>query len=173
MLEEKASQIKVLFLDVDGVLTNGSITLDARGEETKTFHVRDGLGLKMLLRAGIEVVLVTARSSEALAHRAHELGIRRICQRVADKGTLCRELMSEMKLERVHVCCMGDDLADLAMFAQAGLRIAVADATEEVREVAHVITRNKGGHGAVREVCEWLLKAQGKWAEMVAPFRGE
>jgi YrbI family 3-deoxy-D-manno-octulosonate 8-phosphate phosphatase len=173
MLEEQASQIKLLFLDVDGVLTDGSVTLDSRGEETKTFHIKDGLGIKMLLKAGIEVVLVTGRSSNALAQRAGELGIHLLHQGVAEKGTLCRKIISEMEVHRAQVCCVGDDLPDLAVFALSGLRIAVADAAPEVREAAHVITRNRGGKGAVREVSEWLLKSQGKWAAMVDSLRGE
>jgi YrbI family 3-deoxy-D-manno-octulosonate 8-phosphate phosphatase len=173
MLEQQASQIKLLILDVDGVLTDGRIALDGRGEENKTFHIRDGLGLKMLLKAGIEVVLVTGRSSKALEHRSREMGIRRVFQGVEDKGTLCKEILSEMKLKQPQVCCVGDDLPDLAMFAHAGLCIAVADAAAEVREAAHGITRKSGGQGAVREVCEWLLKAQERWEQTVAPFRGE
>ena len=162
-MDRKASLIKLIFLDVDGVLTDGRITIDNSGEETKSFHVKDGQGLKMLMAGGVEVVLITGRTSAALSHRAKDLGIEEVHQGVEDKRTLCRRLMADRGLARTNVCAVGDDIPDLAMFQEVGLRIAVADAAREVREAADFITRLKGGCGAVREVCEWILKSQGKW----------
>ncbi|WP_035253443.1 KdsC family phosphatase [Desulfatiglans anilini] len=172
-MEEKAKQIKTLFLDVDGVLTDGRVTLDDRGVEIKSFHSKDGQGLKMLVASGIEVVIITGRSSNALAYRARELGIEAVYQGVGDKRALCRRLIAERGLKVENVASMGDDLPDLGMMLEAGLRMTVNDAAEEVREMADFITRRNGGQGAVREVSEWLLKCQGKWLEVVAAYAGK
>jgi YrbI family 3-deoxy-D-manno-octulosonate 8-phosphate phosphatase len=163
MMEEKAARVKLLFLDVDGVMTDGRITLNDRGEETKSFNVKDGQGLKILMSVGIDVVLITGRRSRVIEHRAKELGIEQVYQDISDKGALCKQLISDRGLEKQEVCCMGDDLPDLAMFSVAGICVAVADAVKEVRETADFITTSKGGFGAVREACEWILKCQGKW----------
>jgi 3-deoxy-D-manno-octulosonate 8-phosphate phosphatase (KDO 8-P phosphatase) len=159
----KTNKIKLLFVDVDGVLTDGRITLNEKGEEIKSFHVKDGLGLKMLMSAGIEVVVLTGRASGAVAHRTKELGIVELHQGSADKGAVCRQILRKKAIEKRAPGCIGDDLPDLAMFREAGLCIAVADAVEEVRQEADFVTCTKGGHGAVREACEWILKRQGKW----------
>ncbi len=162
-MEEKAAKIKLVFLDVDGVLTDGRITIDARGEESKSFDVKDGQGLKMLMSSGINVVFISGRRSQALAHRARDLGIEEVYEGVSDKKALCIQLIEKKGLKKEEICSMGDDLPDLAMFVESGLRIAVADAVKEVRAAADLITRNKGGRGAVREACEWILKCQEKW----------
>jgi 3-deoxy-D-manno-octulosonate 8-phosphate phosphatase (KDO 8-P phosphatase) len=173
MTEEKAAKIKLVFLDVDGVMTDGRITVDAHGKETKSFCVKDGLGLRMLMSGGVDVVIVTGRSSQVVEHRANDLGIEEVHQGVTDKNLLCRQIIKDRGLTKQEICCIGDDLADLPMFSEAGLCIAVADAVKEVREAADFITRSKGGFGAVREACEWLLKCQGKWHAAMAPFAGE
>jgi YrbI family 3-deoxy-D-manno-octulosonate 8-phosphate phosphatase len=162
-MEDGTNTIKILFVDVDGVLTDGRIALNEKGEEIKSFHVRDGLGLKMLMSAGIEVVIVTGRQSTAVAHRARELGIRELHQGDQDKGAVCRQILREKGIEKGEAGCIGDDLPDLAMFRETGLCIAVADAAEEVRQKADFVTGRKGGHGAVREACEFILKRQGAW----------
>lgn len=172
-MEEKAKQIKALFLDVDGVLTDGRVTLDDRGAEIKSFHSKDGQGVKMLVASGIEVVIITGRSSNALAYRARELGIEAVYQGVDDKRALCRRLIAERGLRTENVAAMGDDLPDLGMMMETGLRMTVNDAAEEIREVADFITRRNGGQGAVREASEWLLKCQGKWAGVVAAYVGK
>ncbi len=166
-MEKNAIGIKLLFLDVDGVLTDGRVTFNAQGEEFKSFHVKDGQGLKMLMRAGVEVIIVSGRRSPALVHRTNELGIAGLFQGVADKKALCRRLRKEKGLSRHQVAGMGDDLPDLAMFSESGFCIAVADSAEEVRGAADLITKNKGGHGAVREACEWIMKCQGKWDDVL------
>ena len=172
MTDDRAAKVKLFLLDVDGVLTDGTILLNERGEEIKPFHVRDGLGLKLLMQCGVEVVLITGRKSVAVEHRAKELGILKLYQGVRDKGSLCEKLVMKAGLPKEAVCCMGDDLPDLAMFNHAGFAIAVADAVKEVREAADYITRQKGGRGAVREACEYLLKCKGKWDETLRMFRG-
>jgi YrbI family 3-deoxy-D-manno-octulosonate 8-phosphate phosphatase len=162
-MERQAVGVKLLFLDVDGVMTDGRITINAQGEEIKTFDVKDGQGLKMLRSSGIEIAIISGRKSAVLEHRAKDLGIDCLNQGVEDKKALCRQLVKEKGLTKEQVASMGDDLPDLAMFEESGLCIAVADAVREVREAADFITKSKGGRGAVREVCEWLLKYQGKW----------
>lgn len=162
-MKDKAAGIKLLFLDVDGVLTDGRITLNENGEEVKTFDVKDGLGLKLLMSDGVEVVIVTGRRSRVVAHRARELGIREVYQGISDKSALCKRLIAQKGLKKSEVGSMGDDLPDLAMFRESGLRITVADAAREVREQADFITHKRGGYGAVREVSEWILKCRGRW----------
>jgi len=169
-MEDKAAKIKLLCLDVDGVMTDGRITINAQGEEIKTFDVKDGQGLKMLMSSGVEGVIISGRKSPVLAHRAKDLGIDRLYQGVDDKKALCRRLIKEKGLDKDQVCSMGDDLPDLTMFSESGLRIAVADAVKEVRGAADFITKSRGGRGAVREACEWLLKCQGNWNEALTAF---
>ncbi len=173
MKKDKAAGIKLLFLDVDGVMTDGSITINARGEEIKTFDVKDGQGLKMLMQAGVEVVIISGRKSPALEFRASNLGIQSLFQGIDDKMALCKKIKHEKGLTTEQVCSMGDDLPDLAMFRESGLCISVADGAKEVRSVADMVTQNTGGHGAVREACEWLLKCQGKWDQVLAVFSGK
>jgi len=165
-MKEKAASIKLLILDVDGVLTDGRITMNERGEEVKSFDVKDGLGLKMLMSTGIEVVVITGRKSMVVEHRAKELGIDEVWQGIKDKRALCKRIIREKGFEKKEICCIGDDLPDLAMFMEAGLRIAVADGVEEVREKADFVTKKKGGCGAVREACELILKSKGAWPKI-------
>jgi 3-deoxy-D-manno-octulosonate 8-phosphate phosphatase (KDO 8-P phosphatase) len=162
-LENKAATIKLLFLDVDGVLTDGRITLNENGEEIKSFDVKDGFGLKQLMKDGIELVIVTGRRSRVVAHRARELGIREVYQGISDKRLVCRRLIKERGFDKSQVGSVGDDLPDLAMFQESGLCITVADAAGEVQERADFITNKRGGHGAVREISEWILKCRGRW----------
>ena len=173
MINKKASKIKLLFLDVDGVMTDGRVILNDQGEETKAFDVKDGLGLRMLMSSGLEVVIVTGRKSQVLAHRSRELGIQEVYQGVKDKNALCQQLKKARDLKKEQVCALGDDIPDLAMFAESGLCVAVADAVKEVREAADFVTKSNGGFGAVREVCELILKCQGKWRDALAAFTGE
>jgi 3-deoxy-D-manno-octulosonate 8-phosphate phosphatase (KDO 8-P phosphatase) len=163
MTEEWAAKTELLILDVDGVLTDGRIIMNDRGEEIKCFHVRDGHGLKLLMNAGIHVVIITGRKSKTVAHRARDLGIQEVYQGVEDKESLLKKLIQHKKVDKEKVCCMGDDLPDLPMFSQVGISVAVADASPELRTEADFVTKNRGGRGAVREVCELILKAQGKW----------
>ena len=175
MTESWATGIRLLILDVDGVMTDGRIIMNGRGEEIKVFHVRDGYGLKRLLDAGIDVAIITGRTSKTVEHRAKELGIREVYQGVKEKESLCREIIKRKALTKDQVCCMGDDIPDLSMFKQTGISVAVADAAAEVRDAANYVTKNRGGNGAVREVCELILKAQQRWpdAPSSAPDEGK
>ncbi|MFZ7112727.1 MAG: KdsC family phosphatase [Desulfatiglandales bacterium] len=164
-------RIKLLVLDVDGVLTDGRIILNDHGEEIKRFHARDGVGLSLLMAAGIDVAVITGRISGVVQHRARELGITEIHQGVKDKAAIFFDLLQRKGLEKAEVCVVGDDLPDLPMFRLAGLAVAVADAALEVREAATVVTKRRGGLGAVREVCELILKTQGKWENALYSFK--
>ena len=168
MLKDRAAKIKLLILDVDGVMTDGRIVLNERGEEIKCFNVKDGQGLRLLMKAGVEVVLVTGRRSKAVEYRAKDLGVRELYQGIGDKESLCVELLEGKRLNSEQVCCIGDDLPDIPMFNRVGLPIAVADAAVDVRNAACHITKKGGGKGAVREVCELILKAKGSWPCVVS-----
>ena len=168
----KAKRIKLLFLDVDGVLTDGRIWMGPQGEMLKAFYVKDGLGIKMLEMAGIQVVLVTGRSSEALSIRAQELGVE-LYQGVDDKESLCNSIVRQKGLKVEEVCGMGDDLQDMGIFKVSGLKVAVGDAVKEIKEAADIVAESNGGQGAVRELCEIILKSQGKWEEVLSKSMGK
>lgn len=162
-LEERLSRVEFLLLDVDGVLTDGRIVLDDHGVETKSFDVTDGHGLKMLLRAGIETGLVTGRTSRVVEHRAFELGIREVHQGVKDKARVVSEILRRRELSPEKVGFVGDDIVDLPVLLQVGLAVSVPDAPPYVRERSHWVTTRPGGRGAVREICEAILRAKGLW----------
>lgn len=169
-----AQSLRLVILDVDGVLTDGSLYLDQAGVETKGFYVRDGHGLKLLKRFGLELAIITARHSPAVAYRAHELGIQHVYQGYQDKCLAYTELKIERGLEDEVIAYMGDDLVDLPILARAGLPAAPADAHPEVLSRARFVSRLPGGRGAVRELCDFILQAQGKWQEVMAEhLRGE
>ena len=166
MIDEKAKKIQLLILDVDGVMTDGRIVMNDLGQEIKFFNVKDGHGIRLLLTAGIDVAIITGRESETVRRRALDLGITTVYQGIKDKESVCKKIMEEKGLEKEQVCCMGDDLPDIPMLRCAGLPVAVADATYETRESALFVTRAPGGYGAVREMCEIILKAKGAWLEI-------
>ena len=153
----------MLLLDVDGVLTDGRIIIDDRGVETKQFHVRDGQGMALLMRAGIEVGLITARSSASVRHRAKELGITLLRQGVRDKRAAYDAIKRSRGLSDHQIAYVGDDIIDLPILRAAGLAVTVADGCGELRTSVDLITTAAGGRGAVREVAELLLKSQKKW----------
>jgi 3-deoxy-D-manno-octulosonate 8-phosphate phosphatase (KDO 8-P phosphatase) len=159
--------IKLLLLDVDGVLTNGDIVYTDAGGEIKTFNVRDGLGLRLLQKAGIQVGIVTGRSSGALLHRCKNLGISLIYDSVRNKGDILKDVTAKTGLSKNEIAFAGDDLPDVSLLKKVGVAIAVADAHETVKTFAHFTTERKGGNGAVREICEWILKAKGLWEKIV------
>jgi 3-deoxy-D-manno-octulosonate 8-phosphate phosphatase (KDO 8-P phosphatase) len=159
---ERARQIRLLVLDVDGVLTDGRLFISPAGEEFKAFHVRDGSGLVALQRAGVTVAIISGRDSAAVTRRAAELGIRHMRQGVSDKGAELTALLRELGIAASETACVGDDTPDLPMLRAAGLAVAVADAHQAAKDVAHWITPSPGGHGAVREVCDLLLSANGR-----------
>ncbi|MFB3145382.1 MAG: KdsC family phosphatase [Candidatus Methylomirabilales bacterium] len=170
-VRERAKGIRLLLLDVDGVLTDGRIVYGNAGLEVLAFHVRDGLAIKAAQGAGITVGLVSGRKSEALLRRAEELGLVEVHTGVEDKVGVYRELLMRYHLDDAGVAYMGDDLPDLPLLQRAGLAISVADAPVEVRSAAHLVTSLPGGKGAVREAVEWLLKSQGVWDRVCADFQ--
>lgn len=166
----KLKQVKILILDVDGVLSDQKIIYNDNGSETKAFNVRDGLGLRLLMKAGIRVCIVTGRGSEALHHRCRNLGISEIYDNVSDKFAIVKNILEKSGCSREQAACMGDDLPDLPMMRYAGVSIAVADAHETIISMADMATSANGGNGAVREVCEAILKARGLWEDIVNSF---
>lgn len=161
------ADIALLLLDVDGTLTEGNIIYDDRGEETKVFHVKDGLGMRLLMDAGVEIGIVTGRSAPALLHRLRNLGIRYIWDGVRNKSDLLGEITGTTGVAPHAMAFVGDDLPDLGLMALVGLPIAVADAAPEVIERAGFTTRSPGGRGAVREVAERILKGKNLWSDIV------
>jgi 3-deoxy-D-manno-octulosonate 8-phosphate phosphatase (KDO 8-P phosphatase) len=158
---EKARQIRLVIFDVDGVLTDGGLFIDSEGRELKVFNSRDGHGMRMLQESGVIIGVITGRSSEAVSHRMKGLGIQHVFQGQRDKLPAFRQLLDTVGVSAEQVACVGDDVVDLPMMRRAGLAIAVNDAHELVKEHAHWITANRGGHGAARDVCELIMKAQG------------
>jgi 3-deoxy-D-manno-octulosonate 8-phosphate phosphatase (KDO 8-P phosphatase) len=151
------SDIRLLVLDVDGVLTDGRLRYGPQGETEKLFHVRDGYGIKSVLAAGIAVAVISGRNSQAVARRCEELGIRHVRQGIEDKASVLQELFATLGLQARQCACVGDDEPDVPLMRQAGFAVAVADAHPAARAIAHRRTRLPGGAGAVREVCDWLL----------------
>jgi 3-deoxy-D-manno-octulosonate 8-phosphate phosphatase (KDO 8-P phosphatase) len=158
-----AARIRLLVLDVDGVLTDGGLYYGPSGERTKRFHVQDGLGMVEARRAGLTLAVLSGRRSAAVARRLAELGVAHVHQGVRDKRLVLTRLMARLGLDRKHVAMMGDDLNDLPPMRQAGLALAPQNAAREVREAAHWVSRRAGGEGAVREAIELLLGARRAW----------
>lgn len=162
-LHAKINKIKLLLLDVDGVLTDGSIILVGANEEIKTFHIHDGLGIKLAQAKGIEVGIITGRSSAAVRRRCAELAIEIVHEGKQNKLEAYEQIKQQLQLQDEAIAYIGDDLPDLPILKQVGLGCAVSDAREEVKSAAAIITSRPGGKGAVREVIELILKNQGKW----------
>jgi 3-deoxy-D-manno-octulosonate 8-phosphate phosphatase (KDO 8-P phosphatase) len=158
---EAAARIGLLVLDVDGVLTDGRLYYDAEGREFKSFNVRDGLGIKQVMRAGITVAVISGRKSAATAARMAELGVPHVFLGRDDKDEVLAWLLAQLRLSPADVACIGDDVTDLGVMDLAGLRIAVADAHPTVMAAANWRTTAAGGNGAVREVCDLLVAARG------------
>jgi 3-deoxy-D-manno-octulosonate 8-phosphate phosphatase (KDO 8-P phosphatase) len=170
--ERRAAAVRLLVLDVDGVLTDGRLYFGADGEALKVFDVRDGHGVKLLREAGIEVAILSARRSPIVERRARELGITQVIQGAADKGAGFADLMRALRLPPEQCGYIGDDWPDLAALAQAGFAATVADAAPEVRRVAHWISAAPGGRGAVRQLAEFILRAQGRLDELLGRHGG-
>lgn len=168
--QARAARIKLVAFDIDGVMTDGGLHYTDDGGELKTFNVQDGLGLKLMQRAGIELAIVTGRTSGVVAARAADLGIEHVYQGVADKRAAVAGLLDKLGLHWPECAFMGDDLIDLPAMTQCGLAIAPANARPIVKERAHAVTDAAGGHGAVREAVEFILAAQGKLEAAFAPF---
>ena len=165
-----ASQVQLLLLDVDGVLTDGSITYLSGGVEAKSFNTQDGLGMKLLQDGGVAVGLITARTSEAVERRAHDLKLTHVYQGVRDKLTVLEQISKETGLRPLQMAYMGDDWIDLPLINRVGFAAAPANAVPEVRQRVHYTAERHGGQGAVREVCDLILEAKGQLAQMLARF---
>ena len=170
MVLSKLKRIKLLLLDVDGVLTDGGIIYNDNGAETKVFNVKDGLGIKLLMEAGIHIGIVTGRRSKALYSRCKDLGINLIYDGVGNKIDVLDALLDQTGVSAEEVAFIGDDLPDLGLMKMIGLSIAVGDANKTILDNADMVTSAKGGHGAVREACEAILKAKGLWENILERF---
>ncbi|GAB4364061.1 MAG: HAD hydrolase family protein [Deltaproteobacteria bacterium] len=159
----KAGKVRLLLLDVDGVLSDGGITFDGEGRETKRFHVRDGHGIRMMQRVGLEVGILSGRHSGAVEVRAAELGISLVRQGAHDKVAVWKEILAERGIPAEDTAYVGDDLVDLPLLRQVGFSASVADAEEPVRAAADYVASRPGGQGAVREIIEFILRAGGRW----------
>jgi 3-deoxy-D-manno-octulosonate 8-phosphate phosphatase (KDO 8-P phosphatase) len=169
-VERRASRIKLLLMDCDGVLTDGRIQLMETGDEQKTFHTRDGHGLVLFHRAGLRSGIISGRSSSLVDRRARELGVTYVRQGTWDKVKDFEELLSEAAVDGSAVAFIGDDVTDIPLMQRSELAVAVADASDDTRAAAHYVTRLPGGYGAVREVAELILKAQGLWEDLMRRY---
>ena len=166
----RARQVKLLALDVDGVLTDGLLYFSNQGDELKAFNIFDGHGIKMLQDSGVRVALITGRESRIVAHRAGELGITLVYQNQGDKLKTLDAILADLQLDYQRTAYMGDDLPDLACIRRAGLGLTVPNAHPAVIEHAVRVTSLPGGKGAVREVCEWILQAQGRYQALIEGY---
>ncbi len=168
-ISERAKKIKLLILDVDGVLTDGRIIYDNFGDELKCFNVQDGFGMTLLKRSGINAIIITAKKSRIVKRRAQDLHVLKVYQN-SDKKTIYEKLLKRFKLKDEEVCFIGDDLIDLPILRRAGLSVCVPEACDEVKKFSHYITKSSGGKGAVREVVEIILKSQNLWEGMTERY---
>jgi len=170
MSEERAKKIKLLIMDVDGVLTDGRIIYGSDGTEFKSFHVRDGHAMKLANRAGLKMAIITGRDSEIVTRRGEELEVDFIYQKVFNKLEVYEKILQENNLKDEEIAFIGDDIVDLPVMRRVGLSIAVEDAVEELKQESLLITKNPGGRGAVREVIEYILKARGLWENVTRRY---
>jgi 3-deoxy-D-manno-octulosonate 8-phosphate phosphatase (KDO 8-P phosphatase) len=169
-IERRASRIKLLLMDCDGVLTDGRLWLTEDGGEQKTFNTHDGLGLALLHRAGLRSGIISGRSSTAVERRARELGVQFVRQGDPNKLEAFHEILKQAGVDENELAFIGDDLPDIPLMRLSELAVAVADATEATHLAAHYVTQAKGGRGAVREVVELILKAQGRWNDLLDDY---
>ena len=170
-LTERASRIRLLLMDVDGVLTDGRIVYAEYGDELKFFDVQDGAGLVFWGRVGLKSAIVTARTSRLLKRRAKEMGVDFLAQGQLLKLPAYEEILKRYRLADAEICVIGDDLMELPLLRRAGFAVAVANAVEDVKRGSHYVTRRSGGHGAVRELIELLLKAKGLWEQALQSYQ--
>jgi 3-deoxy-D-manno-octulosonate 8-phosphate phosphatase (KDO 8-P phosphatase) len=169
-VEDRARRIRLILLDVDGVLTDGTVVMHGDGTESKSFHIRDGAAIVWAMQAGVQVGLLSARASAATTQRAVQLGIKLVSQGVGSKKAEFMRMAAENGIDEEAVAYMGDDLLDIPVLRRAGLGAAPADAAGEVRAAAHWVSTHGGGRGAVRDFLELVLRAQGRWDEIVQEF---
>jgi 3-deoxy-D-manno-octulosonate 8-phosphate phosphatase (KDO 8-P phosphatase) len=164
------SKIKLLILDVDGVLTDGKITYTESGEEIKSFNVKDGLGIKLLQKAGIEIAIISGRKSKVTEIRANELGIEKIFQGIADKKEIFNELINELKITKEETAFIGDDFNDVLLLKEVGYSATVLNSPNELKEIVDVVINAKGGEGAVRIFIENILKRNNQWKNIINTY---
>jgi len=169
-LAEKIKKIKVLLLDVDGVLTDGRIIYDSRGRDLKFFDVHDGMGVYLLKKCGIPSVLITAKGSRTIKPRAKDMRVDIVFEDVSPKTRVLNRILKRYNASPEELCFVGDDLVDLCLMKKVGLAVAVSNACQEVKDVSGYITLREGGRGAVRELAELILKVQGKWKEALKAY---
>lgn len=169
-MDERCRNIRLLLLDVDGVLTDGRIIYDNNGVESKAFDVKDGHGLKLVQRAGIRVGIITGRKSQVVAHRAAELGIDILYQGAKDKMIPYRQILADHGYVDEQVAYVGDDVVDLPILRRVGFAATVSDAVDDIKPFVHYVTQRPGGRGAVREICDLLLKESGRWQEVTGRY---
>jgi 3-deoxy-D-manno-octulosonate 8-phosphate phosphatase (KDO 8-P phosphatase) len=166
-------QIDLLVLDVDGVLTDGGIIYDSRGGDIKRFDVQDGQGVRYWLRAGHQAAVLSGRGSRTIRRRANEIGIENVFEDAKDKLPVFEKILKRLDLTADRVCYMGDDLVDLPVMARVGFAVATPGAVDEVKRVAHYVTKRPGGHGAVRETIELILKYQDRWQDICRRYQDQ
>jgi len=166
-LKKQAAKIKLLLLDVDGVLTDGRIIYDSRGHDMKFFDVHDGMGVYALKRAGVPTILITAKGSRAIKPRARDMQVEAVFENISPKSAILDKILKKYKVDKEQICFVGDDLVDLCLMKKVGFPVSVFNACSEIKQASAYITLRQGGRGAVREVAELILKAQGKWQEIV------
>lgn len=169
-LRDRASKITHVFLDVDGVLTDGRIIYGESGKELKYFDVKDGVGIKLAQRVNLEFVIITGRESQILVQRCEELGIHEIHQKCWNKSGRLIEILNEKKISPEQIAYMGDDIVDLPAMKKVGLAAAPSDSVQEIRDIAHFVTDKPGGYGAVRELIELILKSRGLWDKVLLEY---
>jgi len=169
-IRERAKRIKLLLLDIDGVMTDGHIIYGNYGDEIKNFDVHDGLGVMLVKRAGLKCAIITAKGSPVVKKRAKVLRIDKVYMDIHYKIRALPDIKRRFRVNEDEICYIGDDIIDVALLKRVGLAVAVANARDEVKQAAHYVTERSGGRGAVREICEIILKSQGKWETVTKPY---
>lgn len=170
VVEEKLKKVKLLILDVDGVLTKGEIIYDSQGKELKIFNVKDGLGVFLLSKLGIDTILFTAKDSSIVRRRATQMGVKEVLGGLLPKVRLIEDIKKRYKVKKEEICYLGDDLIDMGIMKEVGVPVTVKDACREIKRIAVYVTKKRGGEGAVREVVEMILKAKNMWSKAVTNF---
>lgn len=170
MIEERAKKVKLLIMDVDGVLTDGRIIYANSGDQLKFFDVTDGMGLALLSHAGLKSAILTAKKSKVVARRAKDMHIDKVYQNAHRKSEVFKKILNDFKVSPEEVCFIGDDVIDISVLKKVGFAICAPNAVSEVKNEVHYITKREGGRGAVREVIDMILKTQGKWDEAIKEY---
>jgi 3-deoxy-D-manno-octulosonate 8-phosphate phosphatase (KDO 8-P phosphatase) len=169
-MEEKAKKVKLLIVDVDGVLTDGRIIYSDSGDQLKFFDVTDGMGLALFSRAGLKSAILTAKGSRLVSRRSKDMHVDKVYQNAHRKLEVFKKILSDFSVTPEEVCFIGDDVVDVPVLKKVGLAVSVPNAVPEVKNEAHYITKRKGGRGAVREIIDIILKSQGKWDEVMRRY---